>query len=234
MLGDRARITSEARRWTAEAIGTLGGPPLLVAWVEQRHDASSSWLQCPRADWLVWLAAADGATDEQLVRAVIVAIHASFALVPDNDWPLGAALDLASRQFLHPDEDSPTVTDLAKAIAGARGPAQRIALAVRSLCKAAASARAVSLQAMAVALRLVAIGQAEQSHPELARTSLAEASALIDRALVWRSERGIADDAHAPHAPVPIAILAALRQLRAQVPLIHPTLLGDGASSEAR
>ncbi len=64
MLGERARITPEGRRWTAEAIETLGGPPLLVAWVEdQRPDGPTSWLQCPRADWLVWLAAADGSSD---------------------------------------------------------------------------------------------------------------------------------------------------------------------------
>ena len=130
MRGDRR----EPGAATATAIARLGGPAALSDWLLHRGvDGAAALGECPRADWLVWLAAVDGAGDGQLLGAGIAAVRAVLPLGGDAGPLLAAALDALE---LRAGARAPTEAELALAIARLDGSARRVALAVRSVRRA--------------------------------------------------------------------------------------------------
>jgi len=200
----------------ATAVVQLGGPSVLAEWLLRNgHDGVSALRECPRADWLLWVGAVDGAGDGQLLAAGIAAVRTVLPLVPEAEWPLAAALAAAEGA---PCTHVPTAEDIAAEIVSRQGVAQRVALAVRSVRRALISHRVLATRILATAVAAAAVAEAQVRHAELATLSTQEAAAFVDRA--WRAR----DDRKLQGATLPLGVVAVLRHLRALVPTVRPLL----------
>ena len=201
---------------TATALLRLGGPAMLADWLFRGgHDGATALRACPRADWLVWLAAVDGASDAQLLGAAIAAVRTVLPLVPEPSWPLEAALAAAEGG---PCTHVPTAADLAAEVVSRQGVAQRVALAVRSVQRATLSHRTIAVRIFATTVTAAAVADAQVRHRELAALSTREAVAFVDRAC------GARDDRQLEGPTLPLGVVAVLRHLRALVPTVRPLL----------
>lgn len=209
----------------AAAVLQLGGPRVLAEWLHRDgHDAVSALRDCPRADWLLWIAAVDGAADSQLLAAGIAAVRTVLRLVPEAEWPLAAALTAAAGD---PCTHVPTAEEIAAEIVSRHGVAQRVALAVRSVRRATISHRTLAVRILATAATAAAVAEAQVRHAELATLSTQEAAAFVDRA--WRAR----DDRALQGATLPLGVVAVLRHLRALVPTVRPLLERSDVSTGA-
>lgn len=206
----------EAGAATAAAVVQLGGPRVLAEWLLRNgHDGVSALRECPRADWLLWIGAVDGAADSQLLAAGIAAVRTVLPLVPEPAWPLAAALAAAEGE---PCPHVPTAEEIAAEIVRHKGVAQRVALAVRSVRRAMVSHRTLAVRILATAVAAAAVAEAQVRHAELATLSTQQAAAFVDRA--WRAR----DDRSLQGATLPLGVVVVLRHLRALVPTVRPLL----------
>ena len=210
---------------TAAAVVKLGGPASLAEWLyRSEHDGAAALRECPRADWLLWLAAADGATDGQLLAAGIAATRTVLPLVHRAKWPLAAALEAMEGMAC---ARVPTAADLAFEIVNLHGVEQRVALAVRSVRCAMLSHRMLATRILALVVATAALTEAQVRHGELAALSATELTASVDRAWRAREERELQG------TTLPLGLLAVLRYLRALVPTVRPLLERVDASTDA-
>lgn len=201
---------------TARAIIRFGGSAALAQWLlHNGHDGAAALRECPRADWLLWIAAVDGASDEQLLAAGSAAVRTVLPLVPESAWPLEAALAAAEGGTC---SHVPTEVDVAAEIASRAGVEQRVALAVRSVRRAIISHRMIAVRILSTVVVSAAVADTQVRHKELATMSTTEAVAFVDRAWGARDGRPLQD------ATLPLGIVAVLRHLRSLVPTVRPLL----------
>lgn len=207
-------IIAEPGAPTATAVLQLGGPPALAEWLYRDGlDGAAALRECPRADWLVWLGAVDGAGDSQLLAAGVAAVRTALPLVADEAWPLAAALDAVDGQ---PCTHVPTAHDLALEIVQRDGVGQRVALAVRAVRRAMVSHRTLAVRILASAVTAAAIAATEVRHTELAALSVREVAQRVDGAWRARADRGLQG------ATLSLGVVAVMRQLRLLVPVVRP------------
>jgi len=200
----------------ASTILRLGGSAALAEWLYRSgHDHSAALRECPRADWLLWLAAADGASDEQLLAGAVAAVRTVLPLVAESAWPLAAALAATEGGACC---RVPTDADMAAEIARRVGVEQRVALAVRSVRRATISHRTLAVRILSTAVLAAAVADTQVRHTGLAALSMKEAVVFVDSA--WRAR----DERQQQSATLPLGVVAVLRHLRALVPTVRPLL----------
>ncbi|MBI4706007.1 MAG: hypothetical protein HY744_33355 [Deltaproteobacteria bacterium] len=79
---------------SASRLDALGAPAELVSWATGRP-ARRAWRDCPQADWLLWLAAAESLPVTTLVLAAGTCVERAVTALPSGAEPLGRALRAA-------------------------------------------------------------------------------------------------------------------------------------------
>jgi len=75
----------------------IDAPQELLAWLDS--EPRDSWLDCPRADWLVWMAACTGTPIVTVLEAALECVVRAVDTMPGGAAPLREAIEAARRAW---------------------------------------------------------------------------------------------------------------------------------------
>jgi hypothetical protein len=174
----RRLSTARAR----DVLADMGACDEALAWVGERT-AAEAWLECPRADWLLWYAARVGVDRRRIVLAACDCARSVLPLVPSGEDRPRLAIEAAERWA------SSIASDVAYSVA-AYSVAAYSAAAAYVAAYAAASA-ASDAYAAALAASAAAAASASDSASQ-AQAAQAYASAALRCADLVRARIGAA------------------------------------------
>jgi len=78
-----------------ESLRRLGACDAATQWAESQPDAETAWRQCPRGDWLLWIAARVDIDSKLLVRAACACARTALPRVPAGEERPRLAIEMA-------------------------------------------------------------------------------------------------------------------------------------------
>ncbi len=171
----------------AQHLRELGACASAVDWVGDR-DPATAWAECPRGDWLLWVAGRLGADRRTLVLAACACARDALRFVPSGETRPLAAIETAER-WVRGEASIRDVRAAAAAAADARAAASSAAAAWAA--DAADAARAADAAASSAAAAWAAAAAAWAADAAAWASSAAAA---------WAADAAVADAAAAADA----------------------------------